>query len=99
MTVKQSVVVHQIADNQSEQRACYRLLYNESLTLSEVKSVLYSDSSAHVSASGHYLLIQDTTQPNFDNNRSNISDTEGLGVIADNKSLGFFLASKSDSGC
>ena len=91
MTVKQSVVIHQIADNQSEQRAFYRLLYNENLALCEVKSFLYLDCLAQVSASGHYLLIQDTTQPNFEKNRLNISDMDGLGVIADNKSLGFFL--------
>lgn len=91
MTVKQSIVIHQIADNQSEQRAYYRLLYNENLALSDVKSFLYSDCSAQVSSGGHYLLIQDTTQPNFEKNRSNISNLDGLGVIADNKSLGFFL--------
>ena len=91
MTIKQSVVVHQIADNQSEQRAYYRLLDNDNLHLSDVKSFLYSDCSAQVSSGGHYLLIQDTTQPNFEKNRSNISNLDGLGVIADNKSLGFFL--------
>lgn len=91
MSVKQSVVIHQIADNQSEQRAYYRLLDNENLHLSDVKSFLYSDCSAQASSEGHYLLIQDTTQPNFEKNRSNISNTDGLGVIADNKSLGFFL--------
>jgi hypothetical protein len=91
MSVKQSVVIHQIADNQSEQRAYYRLLDNENLDLNDVKSFLYSDCSAQVSSGGHYLLIQDTTQPTFEKNRSNISNTDGLGVIADNKSLGFFL--------
>lgn len=91
MSVKQSVVIHQIADNQSEQRAYYRLLDNENLDLNDVKSFLYSDCCSQVSSGGHYLLIQDTTQPNFEKNRSNISNTDGLGVIADNKSLGFFL--------
>lgn len=84
-------MVHQIADNESEQRAYYRLLSNKNLHLSDVKSFLYWDCWAQVSPTGHYLLIQDTTQPNFEKNRSNIVNTDGLGVIADNKSLGFFL--------
>ncbi len=40
---------------------------------------------------GHYLVFNDTTQPNFERNRHNITDQQGLGVIADKKSLGFFL--------
>lgn len=36
-------------------------------------------------------MIQDTTQPNFERNRENITDKTGLGVIGDGASLGFFL--------
>lgn len=91
MVLKQSVVIHQLSDTESEQRAFYRMLYSKNLCTEDVKSVLYADCLRQVSASGHYLLIQDTTQPNFEKNRSNVSNTEGLGVIGDNKSLGFFL--------
>lgn len=42
-------------------------------------------------AGGHYLVFEDTTEPNLERNRRNITTQEGLGVIGDNKSLGFFL--------
>lgn len=67
------------------------MLYNEKFTDSAVASYLYQDCIRQVSEGEHYLLIQDTTQINFESNRSNISDKTGLGVIGDNKSLGFFL--------
>lgn len=61
------------------------------MEIDELKSYIYSDCHRQVEASSHYLVIQDTTQPNFERNRANISDTTGLGVIADKQSLGFFL--------
>ncbi len=84
-------MIHQLSDTESEQRAFYRLLYSKNLLIEDVKSTLYADCLRQVSPTGHYLVIQDTTQPNFEKNRSNISNKEGLGVIGDNKSLGFFL--------
>lgn len=36
-------------------------------------------------------MIQDTTQPNFERIRANTSDFEQLGVLSDNRSLGFYL--------
>ncbi len=89
---KKSLVIHQLADSESEQRGYYRMLYNEKFNQEELCSFLYSDCVEQVTAGEHYLLIQDTTQMNFESNRSNIVDEQGfLGVIGDNKSLGFFL--------
>ena len=67
------------------------MLYNEKFTESAVVSYIYQDCIRQVSDGEHYLLIQDTTQINFESNRSNINDKSGSGVIGDNKSLGFFL--------
>lgn len=89
--MKKSVVIHQLSDDESEQKAYYRLLHNENFKSEDVKSFLYDDCVRQVSPCGHYLVIQDTIQPNFEKNRSNITNKEGLGVIGNNKSLGFFL--------
>ncbi len=89
--MKKSVVIHQLSDDDSEQKAYYRLLHNENFKNEDVKSFLYDACVRQVSAEGHYLVIQDTTQPNFEKNKANINNKEGLGVIGDNKSLGFFL--------
>ncbi len=56
-----------------------------------LKEYIYRDCQRQVEAGKHYLVIQDTTQPNFERNRANIGQTDGLGVIGDGKSLGFFL--------
>ena len=39
----------------------------------------------------HALILQDTTQPNYEKHRGRIKPNSGLGVIGDNKSLGYFL--------
>lgn len=91
ITEKESVVIHRISKNESEQRSYYRLLHNERVETEEIKEYVYSDCARQVEAGGHYLCIQDTTQPNFERNRANIKNKQGLGVIGDGESLGFFL--------
>jgi hypothetical protein len=61
------------------------------LETEQIKQYLYQDCRRQVQAGGHYVVFEDTTQPNFERNRHNITDQQGLGVIADKKSLGFFL--------
>lgn len=61
------------------------------MEISHLKEYLYQDCERQIEAGKHYLVIQDTTQPNFERNRSNIVQSEDLGVIGDGKSLGFFL--------
>lgn len=56
-----------------------------------IKQYLYEDCRRQVVAGGQYLVFEDTTEPNLERNRRNIANQEGLGVIGDNKSLGFFL--------
>jgi hypothetical protein len=88
---KESVVIHQLSDKEAEQRSYYRLLHNRRLETGQILSYLQWDCQRQVEAGAHYLVFQDTTQPNFERNRSNISDFEQLGVLADKRSLGYFL--------
>jgi len=85
------VVIHQIASDENQQKSFYRLLHNKRMEIEALKEHIYQDCYRQIDATGHYLVIQDTTQPNFNRNKANISNTEGLGVIADKRSLGFFL--------
>jgi hypothetical protein len=88
---KENIVIHSISKDESEQRGYYRLLHNERFDIESVKSFIYDDCSRQIESGGHYLVIQDTTQPNFNRNKDNILDKRGLGVIGDGASLGFFL--------
>ena len=87
--MKKSVIIHQISDDEYEQKVYYRLLHNKNLKNEDVKLFLYNDCIRQVAVGGHYLVIQDATQPNFEKNKVNISNKEGLDVIGDNKSLGW----------
>ena len=91
MVEQESVVIHQLGEDEAQQRSFYRLLHNDRLSTDEIKAYLYADCQRQVEAGKHYLVIQDTTQPNFERNRGNIKHQEGLGVIGNNKDLGFFL--------
>lgn len=88
---KQSVVIHRISGNEAEQRSYYRLLCNKNMDISTYQNYMYADCSRQVESDGHYLVFQDTTQPNLEAHRKHIKDPIGLGVIGDAKSLGFFL--------
>lgn len=88
---RQTTIIHRLGDGEAEQRGFYRLLHNEGVQTEEVKRYIYDDCLRQVEQGHHYLVIQDTTQPNFERNRANIRNKEGLGVIGDRRSLGFFL--------
>jgi hypothetical protein len=92
----ESVVTHQIANNEAEQKAFYRLLHNPRVSMDELINYITSDCSRQVESGKHYIVFQDTTQPNLEKQRDRIKAESGLGVIArrtvsDNRSLGFFL--------
>lgn len=88
---KESVVIHQLSETEAEQRSYYRLLHNPRLETGQIISYLQADCQRQVEAGAHYLVFQDTTQPNLERNRGNITDFQQLGVIGDKESLGFFL--------
>lgn len=84
-------MIHRIAKDEAQQRGFYRLLSNPRLETGHIVSYMQQDCQRQVEPGAHYLAIQDTSQPNFEHNRANIHDTQQLGVIGDNASLGFFL--------
>ena len=86
-----SLVVHQISEDEAEQRAYYRLLQNKRMSVEQLGRQLIQDCQRQVKPGAHYLIFQDTTQPNLERKREQIKDKSGLGVIGDNASLGFFL--------
>lgn len=95
-------MIHRISDNEAEQRGYYRILHNPAMSTEAVTEYLVSDCLRQVEGGTDYLVYQDTTQPSFERNRKNIQPDSGLGVIGDNKSLGFFahpsLVMESGSG-
>ncbi len=91
MVEQESVIIHQLAENEAQQRSFYRLVHNDRVETEEIKQYLYADCKRQVESGKHYLVIQDTTQPNFERNRGNITTQAGLGVIGNNADLGFFL--------
>ena len=97
----ESVSVHKISRNWAEAMGNYRMLDNEKVTLEGLKEGLTSDCGIKARCP-HVLLIQDTSQPNYEGRRGRIEEGSGLGIIGDNKCLGYFLhptlAMNADSG-
>lgn len=50
---KQSVVIHQISEDEAEQRSYYRLLHNPGLETGHIISYLQQDCERQVEAGGH----------------------------------------------
>ena len=66
-------------------------MHNPQVTTVKIISVITQAVTPCMLPQRHYLILQDTTQPNFEWNRSRIKDPSGLGVIGDHRSLGFYL--------
>jgi len=86
-----TVVIHRLGTNESEQRRFYRILQNERVEIDNIKESIYADCIRQVEPGHHYLLLEDTTQLNFDRNRENIHNQEYVGLIGNNRSLGCYL--------
>jgi len=93
MVERQRVVIDQLSENEAQQRSFYRLMHNKGVASQAIKHSIYADCKRQVEAGQHYLVIQDTTQPNFEGKGQNSKDQTGLGVIGHNKDLGFFWVS------
>ena len=85
-----SVIISQIAQNWAEQMGFYRFINNDRVTVDTLKQGLTRQCAQRVQG-GHKLLIQDTSQFNYQHQASHIKDDSGLGVIGDGVSLDFFL--------
>lgn len=95
MAEHQSVSVAGLSRDWAEQMAFYRLLGNERVREEDLVQALAADCTAAVQAlpaeQPHLLLIEDTTQLNFQAHVRRLKPQSGLGVIGDARSTGFFL--------
>jgi hypothetical protein len=94
MVAQQSVRVAALAQDWSEQMGYYRLLGNDRVQESDLIAALTAravDAVACQRGPVHLLAIQDTTQLNFEAHPGRRRRAEGLGVIGDGQSRGFFV--------
>jgi Transposase DDE domain len=85
----QTVNIRQISKNWSEQIAYYRFLENENVTISELVRSL-SDHCEQQLEGRHVLALSDTSEINLQSHSRRLKP-EGLGVVGNNKNVGFFI--------
>jgi Transposase DDE domain len=85
----QSVNIRQISRNRAEQVGYYRFLENQKVTLSELVRSL-SDACQQNVQGLHVLAISDSSEINLQAHAGRLKP-EGLGVVGNNKDLGFFI--------
>jgi Transposase DDE domain len=85
----QTVNIRQISKNWSEQIAYYRFLENENVTISELVRSL-SDHCEQQVEGRHVLALSDTSEVNLQSHSGRLKP-EGLGVVGNNKNVGFFI--------
>jgi len=86
----QNVSINRISENWVDAVGNYRLLENTKVSREGIISGL-TEACGRTAQTGHALLLQDTTQPNYERHRGRIKNGSGLGLIGDDKSLGYFL--------
>lgn len=89
----ETTVIRQLAQSRAEQVGYYRLLNNENF---ETKQIIQSITQqcaeqAKMLDSGHLLVINDTTEINFQRHQGRIRPNSGLGKVGNNKDIGCFI--------
>lgn len=79
-----------ISENWADTMGNYRMLNNKNVGIEDIKQGIINDCARKANCP-HALILQDTTQPNYEKHRGRIKPNSGLGVIGDNKSLGYFM--------
>lgn len=90
MTQKSQTTIYKLSNRWADQMAYYRFFNNSKVTTTSIISTITQDTAQRIEAE-HYLIFQDTTQVNLEKNRAQIEANSGLGLIGDNRSLGFYL--------
>ena len=88
MEERETVVIQQLGRDKAERSGFYRFVTNPKVRERELVEGLQSACRAGVV--GHVLALNDTTEINLSKHAGRIKKEE-LGVISDNKSLGFLL--------
>lgn len=83
-------MINRLGKNWTEKVGFYRFIHNDAVSPGRIIAGI-TDQCSNMVESQHYIVLQDTTQPNFEWNRQQIKPGESLGVIGDGKSLGFLL--------
>lgn len=91
MAASQDATISRIADDWAEQMSFYRFLRNPNVALEALKAALVRQCQSNADPEPHKLVIQDTTQLNYQAVAKRTGGALDLGVIGDNESRGFFL--------
>ena len=81
----------QKTDKWSEQISFYRFWKNEKVSESALSRCAINHCIRESHSVPHILLLEDTTEMNLESHRQRIKDHNGLGVVGNNKDLGFFF--------
>lgn len=87
LTKHQTVTLSKISKDWAEQMSFYRFLHNDRVSLTRLIEGVGHSLSERIEGR-HYLVLADTTQLNYERQTGVV---EGLGLIGDNRSRGFFL--------
>ena len=89
LLVRGSHSIRQISQSSSAQKGHYRFLENENVTISELVRSL-SDHCEQQIEGRHILALSDTSEINLQSHSGRLKP-EGLGVVGNNKNVGFFI--------
>ena len=81
--------IRQTAKDRAEQKAMYRFLDNENVTESELIDCCLEKTSS-LCKGKHLLVLNDTTEINMQSHVGRIQAGSGVGVVGNNKDIGFF---------
>jgi hypothetical protein len=88
--IAQTAVLNRCGFNKADQVGCQRFMNNERVLEKDLLADLVAPCLAHPPVD-HVLVIQDTSQYNFDTFEGRFADDdEHIGVLGDNKTLGLF---------
>lgn len=90
MVTTKEFCVARFSANRAEAVAAYRFLGNQKVSPNSLIEAITHKATSKMKPGEHYLAIEDTTQLNFNKHKKRLKKNT-LGVIGDNKSLGFFL--------
>jgi len=90
MVTTREFCVARFSENRAEAVAAYRFLGNDKVSQDSLIDGITNETISKMNPDDHYLAIEDTTQLNFNKHKKRLKK-DTLGVIGDNRSLGFFL--------
>ena len=90
LIIRKSSSIRELSNSRKEQIANYRFLNNGRVSEEELIRNLATECGKRVSGR-HVLCIQDTSEINLNSHEGRLKPDTGVGLIGNNKSIGFFL--------